>query len=116
MGFRQLSYDFIFRPLYRPLGGKTASFLVFVASGLIHDLVISLPARGGYGLPTVYFLLQGTGIMIERARIGKRAGLGQGVRGWLYMAVVVIGPAFLLFHPWFVLRVILPFMHAVLAL
>ena len=78
MGFRQLSYDLIFRPLHRPLGGQTASFLVFVASGLIHDLVISLPARGGYGLPTAYFLLQGAGIMVERARLGKRAGPGAG--------------------------------------
>ena len=55
LGFRQLAHELIFRPLYRTLGAGTASFLVFVVSGLIHDLVISLPARGGYGLPTLYF-------------------------------------------------------------
>ncbi len=116
LGFRQLSHELIFRPLYRPLGADAAGFLVFVASGLLHDLVISLPARGGYGLPTLYFLLQGTGMTIEHSRFGKRVGLGQGLRGWCFMMVFLAAPVFWLFHPWFVLRVILPFMHAIHAL
>jgi hypothetical protein len=90
--------------------------LVFAVSGLIHDLVISLPARGGYGLPTIYFLLQGTGMTIEHSRFGKRLGLGQGVRGWCFMMVFLAAPVFWLFHPWFVLGVILPFMRAIHAL
>ena len=36
--------------------------------------------------------------------------------GWFFMALFVAGPAFWLFHPWFVLRVILPFMQAIHAL
>ena len=59
LGFRQFSHDLIFRPLQRSLGPGAAGFLVFVVSGLIHESVISLPARGGYGLPTSYFVLQG---------------------------------------------------------
>jgi hypothetical protein len=62
LGFRQLSYELIFRPLHRALGAEAAGLLVFLVSGLIHDLVISVPAREGYGLPTAYFLLQGAGI------------------------------------------------------
>jgi hypothetical protein len=116
LGFRQLSYELIFRPLHRTLGAEAAGLLVFLVSGLIHDLIISLPARAGYGLPTAYFLLQGTGITIEHTRFGKRLGLRQGVQGWLFMAVFVTGPVFWLFHPWFVLRVILPFMQAIHAL
>jgi membrane bound O-acyltransferase family protein len=116
LGFRQLSHELIFRPLHRTLGVQAAGFLVFVVSGLIHDLVISLPARGGYGLPTTYFLLQGTGMTIEHSRFGKRLGLGQGVRGWGFMIVFLAAPVFWLFHPWFVLRVILPFMQAIHAL
>ena len=116
LGFRQLAHELIFRPLYRKLGPDTAGFLVFVISGLIHDLVISLPARGGYGLPTLYFLLQGAGVTVERSRFGKRLGLGQGVRGWCLHDGVLVLPVFGLFHPWFVLRVILPFMQAIHAL
>jgi len=116
LGFRQLSHQLIFGPLYRRLGADAAGFLVFVASGLIHDLVISLPARGGYGLPTIYFLLQGTGTTIERSQFGKRLGLGRGVRGRIFMLLFLIAPVFWLFHPWFVMSVILPFMRAIHAL
>ena len=116
LGFRQLSHELIFRSLHRRLGADAAGFVVFAVSGLIHDFVISLPARGGYGLPTLYFLLQGTGMTIEHSRFGKRLGLGQGVRGWCFMMVFLAAPVFWLFHPWFVLRVILPFMRAIHAL
>ncbi len=116
LGFRQLSYELIFRPLYRTLGTGAAGCVVFLMSGLIHDLVISLPARAGYGLPTAYFLVQRAGITVEHTRLGKRLGLGHGVQGWLFMAVFVAGPVFWLFHPWFVLRVIVPFMQAIHAL
>jgi hypothetical protein len=116
LGFRQLAHELIFRPLYRPLGADTAGFLVFGVSGVIHDLVISLPARAGYGLPTLYFLLQGAGVMVERSRFGKRLGLGHGVRGWYFMTLFLVAPVFWLFHPWFVMRVILPFMQAIHAL
>jgi Membrane bound O-acyl transferase family len=116
LGFRQFAHQLIFRPLNRKLGVATAGFLVFVVSGLIHDLVISLPARGGYGLPTLYFLLQGAGVTVERSRFGQRLGLAQGARGWCFMMVFLTVPVFGLFHPWFVIRVILPFMRAIHAL
>jgi Membrane bound O-acyl transferase family len=116
LGFRQLAHELIFRPLLRTLGAGAAGFLVFVVSGLIHDLVISLPARAGYGLPTAYFVLQGAGMTLEHSSFGKRLGLGHGLRGWFFMALLVAGPALGLFHPWFVLRVILPFMQATHAL
>jgi alginate O-acetyltransferase complex protein AlgI len=116
LGFRQLAHDLIFRPLYRTLGPETAGFLVFMVSGLLHDLVISLPARGGYGLPTLYFLVQGAGVTVEHSRFGKRLELAHGVRGWCFMVVFLTAPVFGLFHPWFVLRVILPFMRAIHAI
>jgi Membrane bound O-acyl transferase family len=116
LGFRQLAHELIFRPTSRELGTGMAGFLVFAVSGLIHDLVISLPPRGGYGLPTLYFLLQGTGVTIERSRFGKSFGLARGGRGWCFMIVFLSAPVFWLFHPWFVMRVILPFMQAIHAL
>jgi hypothetical protein len=115
LGFRQLAYDLIFRPLHKRIGVPAASLLVFLASGLIHDLVISLPARGGYGLPTGYFILQGLGVTLERSGVGKRLGLQKGVAGWLFMVSITAAPAFWLFHPPFVLRVMIPFMFAIRA-
>ena len=116
LGFRQLSHDLIFRPMYKYLGAAGAGFLVFVISGLLHDLVISVPARGGYGLPTLYFTIQGAGVIAEHSVVGKRIELGKGFRGWLFMAMVTAMPAFWLFHPPFVRNVILPFMKAIGAL
>jgi Membrane bound O-acyl transferase family len=116
LGFRQLAYDLVFQPLHRKTGVAAASLLVFLASGLIHDLVISFPARGGYGLPTAYFVLQGLGVTLERSALGWQLSLQKGLPSWILMLIVTAGPAFWLFHPLFVLRVILPFMHAIRAL
>jgi hypothetical protein len=116
LGFRQLAHEYIFRPLSRTIGVGAAGFAVFVVSGLIHDLVISLPARGGYGLPTGYFVIQGLGVLAERSQLGRRIGLQHGIRGRIFAIVVTAAPAFWLFHPAFVLRVIVPFMQAIHAL
>jgi hypothetical protein len=89
-----------------------ATLVVFAVSGLMHELVISLPAHGGYGLPTAYFILQGLGVLLERSRLGRRIGLGRGLRGWLFTLACTAGPAFWLFHPAFVRNVILPMLQA----
>ena len=115
-GFRDLVFGWSFAPLKRRLGARTATGLIFFVSGLIHDLVISLPAGGGYGLPTAYFALQGAGLLAEHRRgsaLARWRGRWQG-RVWTWL--VVAGPAFWLFHPPFVRRVILPFMQAIHAL
>ena len=59
------------RPLFLPLVGRgglvAANLAVFLASGVLHELVISLPARGGFGLPTAYFALQGGGVLDRKS-------------------------------------------------
>lgn len=110
LAFRDLAHTYLFRPL-TPLLGATAAVVVgFLASGLVHDLVISVPAGGRYGLPTLYFLLQPAAIVVERSAAGRRLGLGHGVRGWLFTAAVVLAPAPLLFHRAFLHSVLLPFL------
>jgi predicted DCC family thiol-disulfide oxidoreductase YuxK len=106
--FHELATRFTFRPLQPTVGRAGATLLVFLVSGLIHELVISIPAHGGYGLPTGYFVLQGLGVAGERTRLGRRAGLGRGWRGRLFTVVVAAAPAFWLFPPLFVRTVILP--------
>lgn len=111
--FHEIVHRFTFRPLLKRTGATVAMLLVFLFSGLIHELVITLPACGGYGLPTGYFLLQGLGVVFERTAVGRRVGLGRGVRGWLFTLLVAAGPAFWLFPPPFIHRVILPMLHAI---
>jgi alginate O-acetyltransferase complex protein AlgI len=84
---------------------------VFAISGVIHELAISFPARGGYGLPFGYFILQGVGVLIERSPVGRALGLAQGWRGWLFMFIFTAAPAYWLFHPTFVHNVILPMLQ-----
>jgi alginate O-acetyltransferase complex protein AlgI len=114
--FNDLAVRLVFRPVARHTGTAAATVIAFAASGLIHELVISLPARGGFGLPTAYFLVQGLGVLAERSPVGKRLRLGGGISGWLFTITIVGAPAFWLFHPPFVRVVILPFLRAIGAL
>jgi hypothetical protein len=111
--FNHLAQDLAFRPLARRFGMAGATLSVFAISGFIHEAVISLPARGGFGLPTAYFVVQGLGVLLERSALGRRAGLGHGVRGRLFALGSAAGPAFWLFHPPFVRNVILPMLRAI---
>lgn len=97
-------------------GGLPALWTGFLVSGVVHDLVISVPARAGYGWPTLYFLLQALGVTIERTPLARTLGFGRGVKGWLFTLLCVVGPAGLLFHRSFIERVMLPFLHALHAL
>jgi alginate O-acetyltransferase complex protein AlgI len=112
MAFRDLTYRFLFRPLTTRHGPRTALAVGFFVSGLIHDAVISLPAHGGYGGPTLYFTFQALGLLVERSRAGKKLGLGAGPRGWLFTMAVLLAPVSLLFHRPFRASIILPFLHA----
>jgi alginate O-acetyltransferase complex protein AlgI len=114
--FNDLALRLAFRPTVRRLGMAGATLLAFLVSGLIHELVISLPAGAGFGLPSGYFLLQGLAVLAERSAVGQRIELRTGVRGWIFTMIVVAGPAFWLFHPPFVSRVIVPFLQAIGAL
>jgi hypothetical protein len=115
-GFSGPAKGFLHAPIARRIDPWIATMCVFLVSGLTHESVISLPAGGGYGLPTAYFLLQAVGLQIERSRIGRRLGLGRGFRGRAFALLMTAGPVLLLFHPVFVREVILPFLAAIGAL
>jgi alginate O-acetyltransferase complex protein AlgI len=112
--FSQLAHAFIFMQLRRRFGITGATLTVFLISGTVHDFVISVPARAGFGLPTIYFALQGLAVLFERSAFAQSLGLGRG--GWhgrLFALTVVVAPAFWLFHPPFIHNVILPFLQAI---
>ena len=111
--FRTLTHRFLFRPLTARLGARWAVAAGFGFSGLLHEMVISVPARGGYGGPTLFFVLQAAAILAERSPAGRRLGLGRGGwRGWFFTMLALVLPAGLLFHPPFVCAVIVPFLAA----
>jgi hypothetical protein len=113
LAFRDLAHTYVFRPNVGKFGIAGATLAVFLVSGLVHDFVISVPARAGFGLPTLYFLIQAVGLLFERTRMGKRIGTGKGLVGRLFCAAVVLGPILLLLHRPFVERVVVPMLTAI---
>jgi hypothetical protein len=105
--FRDLTFHLLFRPLTRSLGAKAGLAAGFLFSGVLHDLVISVPAGGGYGWPTLYFTIQGIGLLVERGL--KLRGMANRV----FAAALLLVPAAALFHRPFLETVVLPFLDAI---
>jgi hypothetical protein len=106
--FQCLTLHYVFTPLRKKMSPLLALWICFLVSGLIHELVITLPARGGYGGPTVYFLVQGLGLMVEKRFRTKLHTVC--MRIWT-LGVVIL-PAGLLFPPEFVYRIMIPMFRA----
>lgn len=115
-GFRDLAFGLLFVRLSGWAPPRIAALMIFLISGLIHELVITFPAGAGYGLPTCYFMIQGMGFLCERSRFGKRMGLRRGVAGRIFAMTIVTLPALVLFPEPFVLRVMVPFFQTIRAL
>ena len=107
-GFNVLADRYGFRPLTPCIGPHAALAVVFLVSGLLHEVVITLPARGGYGLPTAYFALQAAGLFVERTQLIRRRPWLKRLFAWL----VLLAPIGCLFPPVFVRNVILPMLEA----
>ena len=105
LAFRDLTHEFLFRPATKRLGVAVATAVGFFASGVIHELAITVPAGGGYGGPTVYFLIQLAGLLVERSKLGKS------IRGRAFTWLCLIAPAYWLFPPAFTTGIVVPFMR-----
>jgi alginate O-acetyltransferase complex protein AlgI len=109
LGFTEMTALGIYRPLSGSLGRKTATVAAFLASGLLHELAISVPVLAGFGLPLSYFLLHGTLVLIER----RLESIDKAVNDWGWWAHVwVLGwlavPMPILFHRPFLRGVVWP--------
>jgi alginate O-acetyltransferase complex protein AlgI len=111
--YHRVSLDLFFRPLARRLGTGLATLAAFFASGILHDLVISVPAGAVYGGPTAYFMLQGVGLLLERTTPLRQVLAGHPAVGWCFTAGFILAPIGWLFHPPFLTQVILPFLKAI---
>jgi hypothetical protein len=99
--------DLLFTPLARRVGVIAATVVVFVYSGVVHEFV-SVLAQSGYGRPTLYFLIQGAGFLMEGTRFGRRYLASRPIIGRCWTALVVIVPVALVVPPVFLEQVIVP--------
>jgi Membrane bound O-acyl transferase family len=95
----------VFLPWLRRHLGRAAHPAVFVLSGLLHELAISLPVGTGFGLPTAYFTMHAAATHVEQ-RLGVRRWPGWAARLWTW--ALIVGPLPLLFHRAFRDTVVLP--------
>jgi alginate O-acetyltransferase complex protein AlgI len=95
IAFTEMTAVAIQRPIKVVAGRQAAIFASFIASGLLHEMAISVPARGGYGLPTLYFALHG--LLVVR-----------GTKSRTIMFVALIAPILLVFHLPFLRTIIWP--------
>jgi len=89
VGYSQMMQRLIGRPVEALAGANAGMMAVFVTSGVLHELAITLPVRSGFGLPTLYFILHGILALLEK-RWGRPCGkipalLAVGLPlGWLF--------------------------------
>nr|MBA3534153.1 membrane bound O-acyl transferase family-domain-containing protein [Ardenticatenales bacterium] len=117
LAFVQMDRQLFLRPLHRRLGKVGALVGVFALSGLLHELGISYPTLSGWGLPLLYFILQGVLLWLEIAvfKVEQHWPVALG-RLWSWAAILL--PLPLLFHGAFREALVLPLyasLHQVVA-
>ena len=96
----------VLRPLKKHYGQKVAFWASYIFSGLLHELAISLPARSGYGLPFLYFIIQAVLILgVEKYIIKPDTG---NFKRLLWLLICLFLPMPILFHQPFIRGVVLP--------
>lgn len=109
LAFSEMTSVAIFRPLKNKTGSAIALMIAFVFSGLLHELALSVPVNSGYGLPLLYFIIQGIMVIVEKILLNTKVRFLNNrvlARVWVFFWVVVPMP--LLFHAEFIKRIIWP--------
>lgn len=102
----------LFVPLCKPFFGKTGTiFAVFFISGLLHELAISFPVNQGWGLPMLYFLIQGVALFALEPLLKITTQPVCVRRLWTWAWVLL--PVPLLFHEPFRVELILSLLEGV---
>ena len=109
LAFSEMAAIAVFRPLVKRIGAGGALMATFLFSGLLHEIALSLPVNSGYGLPTLYFVIQGLLVLLEKQMQKRKITLLQNqvvAKVWLFFWLVVPMP--LLFHATFINEVVWP--------
>lgn len=104
LGYSHMMALSVGRPLVPCLGKHGSVFAVFLISGLLHELAITLPVRTGFGWPTLYFALHGLWVMAPFQQLPAPVGR-------LATAVAVVLPLPLLFPQAFRREILIPLME-----
>ena len=107
IAFSEMTSVAIFRPLKNRIGAPMALMLAFAFSGLLHELALSVPVNSGYGLPMLYFIIQGLLVLLERVLINNNASFLKNksiAHLWVFFWLVIPMP--LLFHEQFIKQVV----------
>lgn len=108
LAFIEMSAVAVFRPIKKRFGKTGALVISFIFSGLLHELAISLPVKQGYGLPMLYFIVQGLVVLAERSLLKDATFLRNPIAGRLWLFFWLVVPMPLLFHIAFVEQIVLP--------
>jgi hypothetical protein len=109
IAFSEMTSVAIFRPLKNKIGSAGALMVAFIFSGLLHELALSVPVNSGYGLPLLYFVIQGALVLLEKIFIINKITFLENklvARLWVFFWLIVPMP--LLFHEQFIKQVIWP--------
>ncbi len=109
LAFAEMTAISVYRPISGPWGRPIAMAAAFLASGLLHELAISVPVFAGFGLPFAYFLLHAALVLVEQ----RLERVGNPVSQWgVWSHVWVLGwltlPVPILFHISFLRGVVWP--------
>ncbi len=107
--FSEMTSLAVYRPVRTAGGNSLAVVAAFVFSGVLHELAISVPVQANYGLPTLYFVVHGIGIVIENRWAVFRSIIQPNpwlARLWTFAWIIV--PLPILFHPPFLRGCIWP--------
>lgn len=113
MAFSEMTRLAVYLPLSKKVSANSAAMCAFIFSGLLHELAISFSVMAGFGMPSLYFLLHGLLMMLERylyrngKAINKHPWLGR-----VWTIVWLILPVPLLFHQPFLAGVVWPIVEA----
>lgn len=102
LAFIEMTSVAVFKPLKTRMGIRGALIASFIFSGLLYEIALSVPVNSGYGLPTLYFIIQAMGVLIEKRIPLLKNKLFAHV--WVFFWLVV--PLPLLFHTQFIKQIV----------
>ena len=107
LAFVEMDRILFLKPFSKWLGIRGAILCIFVISGFLHEMAISYSTGRGWGLPFLYFIVQGIALLIEKDFLEiENHWPKYASRIWTWCWVIL--PLPLLFHVYFLEEFILP--------